>query len=100
MTQHFRDKQLIESLVKYFGCGRIEIDNRGPVVNYRLVGFKDIDSIVIPFFDRHLLQGSKLLEYRAFCKVANLMKNNLHLTSEGLIEIQAIKSEMNTKRDL
>jgi hypothetical protein len=30
--------------VKYFGCGRIEIDNRGPVVNYILVIFNDIYS--------------------------------------------------------
>ena len=100
ITQHFRDKQLMESLVKYFVCGRIEIDKRGPAVNYRLIGFKNMDSTIIPFFDKYLLQGSKLLDYRAFCEVASLMKNKSHLTSEGLMKIQAIKSSMNSKREL
>lgn len=90
----------MESLVKYFVCGRIEIDKRGPAVNYRLIGFKNMDSTIIPFFDKYLLQGSKLLDYRAFCEVASLMKNKSHLTSEGLMKIQAIKSSMNSKREL
>jgi len=83
ISQHLRDKQLIDILVKFFGSGRIEKDPRRPLVNLRLEKFYiDIDSKIIPFFfDKYLLQGSKLLDYRDFCKVASLMKNNSHLTS-------------------
>ena len=91
ITQHSRDRQLLDNLIKYFGCGKIEIDPRRSVSNFRLEKFTDIDSKIIPFFDKYLLQGSKLLDYRDFCKVARLMKNKSHLTLPGLAEIKSIK---------
>jgi len=30
ITQHSRDKALMESFITYFGCGKLEKDPRGP----------------------------------------------------------------------
>ena len=43
--------------------------------------------------------GCKKLNYRDFCKAAELMKNKVHLTSQGLNEIIRIKDEMNKGRN-
>ena len=67
-------------------------------MNYVVTSVKDIDSKLIPFLDKHPLQGSKLLDYKYFCMVVSLMKYNKHLTSEGVVNIIAIKDRMNTKR--
>lgn len=100
ITQHLRDKELINILIKHFGCGYTEIDKRGPVINLRVTKFADIKEKVISFFDKYSLKGSKLLDYYDFCKIVSLMKNNLHLTSKGIMEILTIKLRMNTKRNL
>jgi len=38
------------------------------------------------------------LDYVDLCKVAELMKTKIHLTSAGLEQIRVIKSGMNSKR--
>lgn len=44
------------------------------------------------------MHGVKLLDFKDFCKVATLIKEKVHLTTEGLKEIQKIKEGMNTGR--
>lgn len=99
ITQHMRDKELINVLIKYFNCGNIEIDKRGTVINLRVSKFVDINDKIISFFNKYSLKGSKLLDYYDFRKIVQLMKNNFHLTYKGIMEIKTIKLRMNTKRN-
>ena len=48
--------------------------------------------------EKYPLQGVKLKNFGAIKKVALLMQNKAHLTSEGLEEIRKIKSGMNKQR--
>lgn len=41
----------------------------------------------------------KHLDFLDFCRVALLMKDKVHLTEEGLHQIQKIKSGMNSNRE-
>ncbi len=59
----------------------------------------DINKI-ISIFDKYPLQGTKLLDYLDFCKIAKLMNAKAHLTEEGLAEIRKIKAKMNTGRGI
>jgi hypothetical protein len=43
----------------------------------------DILKIIIPFFEKYPLRGTKSLDFADFCKVAELMKDKAHLTKEG-----------------
>ena len=58
----------------------------------------DINDKVISFFNKYPLQGSKVLNYQDFCKIAMIMKDKSHLILEGLEEIRKIKSVMNKAR--
>jgi hypothetical protein len=57
-------------------------------------------NIIIPFFDNNPLLGVKLLDYLDWCRIAKLMSEGSHSTSEGLNLIIKIKSGMNTGREL
>ena len=100
ITQHSRDEQLIRSLVSYLGCGRIKkVSTRPNEVNFHVTKFSDILGKIIPLFKTSfLILGVKRSDYLDFCRVAELMKNQEHLTEKGLSKIRKIKAGMNRGR--
>jgi hypothetical protein len=100
ITQHTRDIELMQSLVKFFGCGLIEKRLNSNVCDFIVYSHKDIWEKIIPFFEKYPIQGVKYEDFMDFCKVALLIKNKAHLTQQGIEEILNIKSRMNTKRQL
>jgi hypothetical protein len=96
ITQHKRDKKLMEKLIDYLGCGYIS--ERGDIVDFHVTKFEDIIKKIIPFFEKYPILGIKYENFRDFCRVAEIMKNKEHLTLEGLEKIRLIKSKMNTLR--
>ena len=99
ITQHEREKILLEFLMKYLKSGKLSKRTSGPVYDLRINKFSDIQDIIIPFFEKHPIQGIKHLDYLDFCKIAELINNKKHLTNEGLDEIRKIKSRTNTNRN-
>ena len=97
ITQHNRDKNLMEKLVEYLGCGFIS--ERGDIVDFHVTNFNDIYYKIIPFFEKYQIIGVKLENFNDFCKIANLVNNKEHLTLEGLTKIRELKLKMNTLRD-
>lgn len=98
LTQHYRDVKLINSLIKFFNCGQVNISKDKTSVCFKVTNLPDIYNIIMPFFIKHPLVGGKSLDFVNWCKIAELMKNKTHLTPEGLAEIQKIKSQMNKAR--
>lgn len=87
ITQHSRDAELMESLVKYLDCGNIYTKASVAVVDYEVKKFSDLTEKIIPFFEKYPLQGIKKQNFEDFCKVASLVKSGAHLTESGLAEI-------------
>jgi LAGLIDADG endonuclease len=85
------------SLIVYFGCGNIYNSNDAAFV-YQVSKFSDIYDKRIPFFNKHHIQGVKLMDYLDWCQVAELMKNKAHTTQKGLENINQIKARMNKGR--
>ncbi|KAG8699753.1 hypothetical protein FRC08_005123 [Ceratobasidium sp. 394] len=100
VTQHDRDRKLLECLSKYLGSGSVTQYSGKAAVVLTITKFSDITNIIIPFFDNNPLLGVKLLDYLDWCKIAKLMSEGSHSTSEGLNLIIKIKSGMNTGREL
>jgi len=48
ITQHSRDKQLLNNLLNYFGCGVLEKDNRSPAYLFSVYPFSDNYDKIIP----------------------------------------------------
>jgi hypothetical protein len=89
ITQHTRDEQLMNSLVSYFGCGNVYKHRK--VIDFKVTKFRDLTEKVIPFFDKYQIIGVKAKDYKDFKKAIELIKNKVHLTSDGLEEIKKIK---------
>jgi hypothetical protein len=89
----------MKSLINHLGCGRTELDPRGPVVNFVVTKLSDITEKIIPFFDKYPIVGVKAKDFADFRKAAEIMKDKGHLTPEGLEQIQKIKASMNTGRN-
>lgn len=89
----------MEYLIKYLGAGKIEKDSRNQVVFLRFTKISEITQIIIPFLKKFPIHGVKQLDFQDWCKVANLMNEKKHLTTEGLNLIRSIKSGMNTRRN-
>ena len=98
ITQHIRDIELMELLVKYFGSGMIYKYSNNNAVSITISNFTDITETIIPFFNNNPLLGIKYFDYIDWVKVVKLMSEGSHLTPEGLNLIREIKSGMNKGR--
>ena len=99
ISQHSRDKNLINYFKNYLDCGNINISKTRPSeVYFSITKLEDILYKIIPFFKKHPIVGVKALDFADFCKVAEMMRDNKHLSQEGLENIKQIKAGMNTGR--
>jgi len=99
VTQHSRDIALIKSLDAYLGCGTTLELATNSAVRFYVKKFSYIYNIIIPFYKKYPIQGTKSLDFNDFCKVAELVNNKAHLTTVGLDKIRQIKDGMNSKRN-
>jgi len=95
LTQSDRDKDLMNSLIEYLGCGFITSINRG-TIDFKVAKFSSIRDTIIPFFEKYPLQSSKNINFLSFSEVVKLMDNKAHLTEKGLNQIRIIKNKINT----
>lgn len=96
LTQHIREKQLMESFKDYFSCGNFYKNKE--VFLYRIESHSDIINKIVPFFKKHPILGEKSSDFEDWCKVVELIQNKVHLTQEGLDQIIKIKAGMNKGR--
>jgi hypothetical protein len=89
-------QELMNRLMKFFGAGKIYKSR--DTVCLHITKLEDLNEKVIPFFEKYKITGIKSKDYSDFKKVAELMNNKAHLTSEGLEEIHNIKIGMNKGR--
>jgi hypothetical protein len=84
IAQHSRDCLLLESFVKFFGGGFVVNYKKRLLCEFIITKIDHIVEHIIPFFDKHLLQGSKHLSFLYFKSAAYIIKNKEHLNDDGL----------------
>jgi hypothetical protein len=98
ICQSKRDKNLMESLVNYLSCGSW-IEKKSKSYGELIVSkFSDIETKIIPLFEKYPMYGDKQLDFESFKKVSQIISAKGHLTVEGEEEINEIKARMNTGR--
>lgn len=97
LTQHKRDKELLELIANFLNCGTVYFYSENAFV-FKVTNFANIIKIIILMFKVNPIQGIKQWDYQDFCKVAALIDEGKHLTHKGLAKILLIKNSMNTKR--
>lgn len=90
LTQHYRDEALMISLANFLNCGLVSRNK--DTFDLKVTKFSDIYNKIIPLFQKYPILGIKSKDFQDFCLVAELMKNNAHLTKEGLEKIRKNQS--------
>lgn len=97
------DRELLEKINNALHCGNVYFQkeqrkNHTQCYRYSVSAWKDIESILIPFFQKHPLQtASKSASFAIFCQIADLVRQDLHLTKEGIETIRTLKQSMNKR---
>ena len=95
-----RDKKVLDSLQKFFGCGTIyfQRDNRPnhqQCYRYEVFNRRDILEIIIPFFKKHTLKfPSKSYDFTIFCEIMESVSRGEHLGEKGLRKLFQLKQRM------
>src|SRR5438034_8801221 len=88
IVQHVRDIILLKAIKNHLGCGIIQ-SNRGKNENnpnhaprwcYRVRAIKDLNQIIIPFFENNPLLTTKQKDFLAFKAVIEIINLGNHLT--------------------
>lgn len=101
VSQHLRDKSLLNSFITFFGCGLFNYHSGKSKLGsgvFIVRKFADISDKILPFFKEHKIRGIKREDFEDWVKVVELIRSKLHLTEEGVEKIRKIKSGMNTLR--
>lgn len=96
ISQSIRDKELLQKISKFLGCGTTSENEK--YIQLRVTKFEDIKSKFIPFFNIYPMRGIKERNFRYFCIIFELVQSKAHLTRQGLDEIIRIKEGMNLRR--
>jgi hypothetical protein len=96
INQHSRDNLLITNFSKYLNCGTIFAKLN--YISFTVSKFEDIESKIIPFFQKYPLQGIKRSNFEDFCEIMKLVQSKAHLTPEGFDKIHKIKDGMDFGR--
>ena len=89
ITQHSKDKLLMENIINYLECGYLSV--RNDIIDFRVTKFSDIVEKIIPFFNKYPLLGVKQKDFEDFKLVASIISAKKHLTEEGLAQVKEIK---------
>jgi hypothetical protein len=98
IAQHSRDFLLLERLINFFGGGYIVSYKNRPLCEFVITKIDLIIEKVIPLFNKHLILGSKYLDFLDFSSAAYIIKNKEHLTKEGVEKILELKQKITSRK--
>ena len=90
-----RDRDLLEDLQAFFGCGWIRESRSDRTFKYEARSISDLLESVLPHFEKHPFKGSKAASFAGFSRVCRMIEQGDHLRREGLCEIVRLAYEMN-----
>uniref|UniRef100_UPI0030E37AE1 hypothetical protein n=1 Tax=Ophiocordyceps sobolifera TaxID=94213 RepID=UPI0030E37AE1 len=90
ITQHSKDKLLMENIMNYLGCGYLSV--RNDIIDFHVTKFSEIVEKILPFFNKYPILGIKQKDFEDFKLAASIISKKEHLTEKGLLKIKEIKS--------
>ncbi len=66
LTQHTRDRKLLETIKDYLDCGAVkESPSRIKILTLKVVKFSDILEKIVPFFKKYKVLGVKYEDFNS-----------------------------------
>jgi LAGLIDADG endonuclease len=103
VVQGASSRDVLEDLVRWFGCGRIyrnrrHDNHREDLFRYCVQRYGDLAEIIVPFFEEYPLRTAKRDNFVKFARIIGLMRLRRHLSHEGIVEIAEIAQTMNFRK--
>ena len=103
ISQGEKSKSVLFQIQEYFSCGIVKINRRHDnhrehMYRYAVRSIKELNDIIIPFFDEYQLHTSKRKDFLIFKKVVKIMSKSSKRDDKFLQRISKIVSLMNTKK--
>jgi hypothetical protein len=95
VSQHERDREILERLAHTFGCGKVR--SKGPrssVDVFSVTSSRELEQRVIPFFEHYELQV-KQNDFQLFASIVRTLRRKEHLEPDGFERIVHLAYEMN-----
>lgn len=104
ITQRFDNQELLSKVLKFFKIGYVYRKSQGNDARktsfvYEVTKQNDIQSVIVPFFKDHHLQGIKSESFKRFARIAEIVRNRQDvrkLSNQELDEVWKLKLTMNT----
>lgn len=88
---HSEDIVFLTLIKNYFNRGSITSVDKNGHVTYSVKRIDDIINIIIPFFTKYPLRGTKYLDFVLFVQAAKFSRKNTHLTEEETAKLLGLK---------
>jgi len=103
VTQGEKSIDALKTVRDFFDCGRVFINKRFDNHNENLYRYcvrsqQDLNNKIIPFFNDNPLRTAKKIDFEIFEQVMDMMKEQKHLSRDGIIEITKLSQKMNRKK--
>lgn len=103
ITQSAKSLSALEEIKKFFNCGKIFVNKRYDNHNeylyrYCVRSLHELETKIIPFFEKNKLRTYKQNDFLIFKKVVKLMLNKKHLDLNGRDKILVLISQMNRRK--
>jgi hypothetical protein len=95
VSQNFDRRQVLDLMMKYFGCGFLRRDYGDKTLKYEVRSLDELLKKVIPHFISFPLKSSKQNDFLLFTEICKLMKDQKHLEIEGFKRIVELGYKMN-----
>ena len=87
VSQNRRSKDILQDMVKYFGCGSVRFSRGDQTYKYEVRSIEDLRKKIIPHFERYPLKTSKIKDFQIFIEICDLVAQNKHRNKEYLTKI-------------
>ncbi|OQY48150.1 MAG: endonuclease [Anaerolineaceae bacterium 4572_78] len=87
ISQHKRNRKILEDIHSYFKCGGIHFSKRDQNYKWEVRSLSDILTKIIPHFEKYQLKTKKKDDFLIFREICFLMKESKHLNAKYLSEI-------------
>jgi hypothetical protein len=103
VVQSESSREVLEDLVRAFGCGKVYVNHRydnhrEDLYRYYVARFADLRDIIVPFFSENPLRTAKRENFEKFAEIIGLMDSRSHLTIGGMAKIAEIVETMNHRK--
>jgi len=95
ISQHKRNKKLVEKIHGFFRCGAMRFSRRDENYKFEVRSIHDLCTRIIPHFKQFPLQGKKQNDFQIFAEICDLIYQSKHLNSKHLRHIITESYRMN-----